>query len=551
MLIPAIGGIVLLASAVFAEQLGIDNDPGWGNGRRMLCGAGIALLLAALLSFKVGRGPRKPTGILVDRSGRLDESTRIKLFSGLAGLIVLAVYAWFFWPFLTRPTTNYYSQLALAFQSGQLHLLEVPPPSLLALSDPYDYESRRAIEADFPWDVSLYGDKFYLYWGPVPAILLTLFGSGQLPRIGDQYVFFVFICGFVIYSLLFIQAFWDGFDRRMPAWMICISLLAIGLSGPAIWMLTRARIYEAAVIGGQFFFIGGCYWAYRALCDSPPGPWKFALAGLHWGLAAGTRITVLPAVLFLLVLTLFFVRQKTRDAASRSLPAAALAAGLPVAVVLGSLGLYNWLRFGSIFESGFHYQLASVNYREFVALFSIDYIENNLFNYFLHPVDIQAKFPYLRAVENVFSNARLAGLLYTTPSFLFVGIPLVTLLYSRVRPGAAAAVCRERKPPVRWLLVGLAGSTLASLVLILAYYYPAARFAGDFMPAALLLAVLGLGWGYDLLGRRQVLSRIYLLLAAGLVVCSAVVSMLVAVPIGRTRSMLLLIKLVQQWLGMR
>ena len=42
------------------------------------------------------------------------------------------------------------------------------------------------------WDASLYGGHYYLYWGPVPALLLagwkTLFRVHA--RVGDQFVVF-------------------------------------------------------------------------------------------------------------------------------------------------------------------------------------------------------------------------------------------------------------------------------------------------------------------------------------------------------------------------
>ena len=41
-------GVVLLGMAIFAEQIGIDNDPGWGKGRMIILGLGIILISTGL-----------------------------------------------------------------------------------------------------------------------------------------------------------------------------------------------------------------------------------------------------------------------------------------------------------------------------------------------------------------------------------------------------------------------------------------------------------------------------------------------------------------------
>jgi hypothetical protein len=110
---------------------------------------------------------------------------------------------------------------------------------------------------------------------------------------------------------------------------------------------------------------------------------------------------------------------------------------------------------------------------------------------------------------------------------------------------------QDRKFQETWLVIGLAGSAVISLSLVLSYYFPALRFAVDFFPATMLLATVCLGWGYESFSGNAVISRLYIFLATILVVCSAVVSMLIAIPIDRTGFILLIIKVVQQWLGLR
>jgi hypothetical protein len=67
------------------------------------------------------------------------------------------------------PYTRYYDRQADAFLAGSLSLLEKPPAELLALANPYDYHNREGL--GYLWDASLYRGKYYLYWGPVPALV--------------------------------------------------------------------------------------------------------------------------------------------------------------------------------------------------------------------------------------------------------------------------------------------------------------------------------------------------------------------------------------------
>src|SRR5262245_62100695 len=70
-----------------------------------------------------------------------------------------------------RYTTALYSEQARAFAHGRLHLLVDPPAALASLPDPYDPRAREALPCMH--DVSYYRGRYYLYFGPVPALLLA------------------------------------------------------------------------------------------------------------------------------------------------------------------------------------------------------------------------------------------------------------------------------------------------------------------------------------------------------------------------------------------
>lgn len=543
-------GIILLGTAIFAEQIGMDNDSGWGKGRILILMTGIFLISANILIAVFQDNLLKLTGKMSVLTGHISQ---IYIFTFLATIIVLASYTWLIAPGFNQPNTNYYSQLAIAFKRNQLSLPEEPSTALLSLSNPYDYTLRKDSNVeDFPWDVSLYQGKFYLYWGPVPSLILTILSNERLAHMGDQYLVFAFLCGLFLYSVLFVSSFWLRFNYNPPGWTIGLALVAIGISSPATLMLNNPQIYEAAIVGCQFFFIGGCYWAYNAISEKDsPAIWKLVLAGTHWALAFGTRITILPAIIFTAVATLIYILRESKIANPKKILLTLSAMGIPFLIAAVGLSWYNWMRFESIFEFGLRFQLASANYNEFNSLFSARYMYENFLNYFIRPYQIQAVFPYIKTIENVVSNDRLAGLLYTSPYILLILIPLCLFLYSSLVSKKFDEIDQNKNPVEKWLVATLTGSSLLALVIILSYYFTAMRFTEDFMPALLLLSTICLGQGYKLIGENGNLRKGYIFLVTLLAVFSITASTLIALPGSRVKDVLYYMEQINQLFGIR
>ena len=252
-------GTALIIIAVFAKQMGIDNDEGWGRGRTALLTLGIALFLAGLfIFFFQDKLIELGIHLLEFKNTKLNfnVSTQVIFIFIVTTILVLVTYVWFAKPVKKNGEEqyNYYSELAISFKTGNLHLAEKPSRALLSLDNPYDYFLRKEYKIeDFPWDVSLYKNKFYTYWGPIPSLILTVFSAEQLSDIKDRYLVLVFAFGLFLYSTLFVVSFWYKSMRHVPVWILGISLLTIGLSTPVTIMLRASRVYEAAIFGCQFF----------------------------------------------------------------------------------------------------------------------------------------------------------------------------------------------------------------------------------------------------------------------------------------------------------
>ncbi len=105
------------------------------------------------------------------RKFHVSQPFQVFLLVFLCDLFVLTVYVWLIsagswtnWPTIT----HYYDQLATSFTHGQLSLKAKPDPALLALTNPYDPNSRKGIP--YPGDISLHKGKFYLVFRPGSSI---------------------------------------------------------------------------------------------------------------------------------------------------------------------------------------------------------------------------------------------------------------------------------------------------------------------------------------------------------------------------------------------
>ena len=547
-----VAGIAISLTAVFANQLGIDNDAGWGTGRMLILAAGIFfILLGAVLHFFQSQLQKAKARISERLSSTISRDTSIRIVLVVMVALVAVGYVWY-----TRlderdldRSYNYYGELARGFKMGQLHLTEEPSAALLALSDPYDYSLRKqAGVEDFPWDVSLYEGKFYIYWGPTPSLFLLPFGEDFLFKIEDHQLALTFAFGLFIYAALIAARFWRRFFRA-PLWGFLVSLLVLGFSIPAITMLSGGNVYEAAIFSCQFFFIGGIYWTISAFDEETPSIWKLVLASVHWGLAVGSRMTILPAVAFTAAATLIFAVKRIHPAPIKKHLPSLIALGVPLLIAGVMLGWYNWARFGSIFEFGIKYQLANVNYNEFTESFSPRYFSENVKQYFAHPIRIKSRFPFISPVEYTESNDRLAGLLFVSPFILLLLAPPVRAIFVRFKKENALPT--ENGMPAIWMASLLGGSALIAALVIMCFYFITMRYTEDFMPALLLFTILLVGREFQQLNERSIgrtLLTTFVLVTAFITVTAG---LLIAMPDSGVAFMVNLLNSVSKLTGFR
>lgn len=564
-------GLALVGTAVFADALGLDQYAGWGRGRVTLLILGIGTTLASVFFLRfsgpvvaaaqtvrtfieslpaVSRARGNPGMIMISRLLR-DYASTLPILAA-----VILIYIWF----VSSGTlttwispTRYYANLARGFLNGNLYIPTRPDANLLQMPDPYDPAARARANTDEPADITFYNGRFYLYWGPVPALVLAALSPFTQGRVGDLFLVFGFVCGIFLVEYAILVSIWDRFFRELPGWILRMSILLAGLSGPVTFMLNNARsarIYEAAITGGQFFLISG-FLAALSVLNRASSNWRLAVAGTLWALAIGTRQVLVFPIGFIVFMVLYWIFRN--DGWSFKSISKAMLVILPLAVGFASLGWYNWARFGSVTESGLYYQLAGLNLQEhYDELVDPLYVYQNLYNYLLNPLEIESQFPFVRvengnteaifssyALPTLYTSQTITGLLCFVPFVVFALIPSARLFQNLFRKRHAQFSANESDHRLlNWITVSLSGAFLAAFGVLMVFFWAAMRYIEDFMPSLIVLSAIGFWQGYQALPRNSSGHRAYVVFGTILAVASISISLLLAISVNDARFLL-------------
>lgn len=509
------GGIIgttLILFMIFANQLGVDKDPVWGAKRFLLFFIGLLILIVSLLYREhniIGQAIHTSTG-------------RQNLAIGALSGFIIIIYIWYIsaglwtsWP----NETSYYDLLATAFSHGQVAVDVQPDPALLTLENVYEPSSREGIPV--LWDASLYNGKYYLYWGPAPALFLAVIKLFSHHVVGDKVITFVYLTGTFIFAVLLILELWKKYFLETPLWAILSAIAFIGVVSPTLYILLEARIYEAAIIAAQFFLLGGMYWLFTAF--NRPSKFRLALAGLFLALAVGSRTTLTFSVALLAFIVLIWAF-KTQRARAFSL---VIAFALPLALGAISYTAYNYARFDSFTEFGLRYQLTSYNLHELLGeTFSLSYIPPNLYKTLFNPLEARETFPYL--VPN-----RWAG-----PTWLEGEYPKFYLLLAEAITGIFAAspfmififiAWLKKDKNFRWILISLTGAAFFVFLMLQVFFFTTMRYLLDLVPTLSILAILGFWQGLAQLKNRPAALWIYATFAIGLLIYTIAIGLILPI----------------------
>ena len=429
----------------------------------------------------------------------------------VAAAVLVEIVSWYFtsagtftrWHFYTA----YLNDLAEGFRAGHLHLSVEPPAALVAQPNPLDPANHDL----WYWDASLYHGHYYLYWGPVPALLLaavkTLFRIST--PIGDEPVVFGLATLQLVAGTLFIERAGRRLFDRLPVALEVAAVLVLGFANPTLYNLGRGAVYEAAIVGGQAFLLLGLVFALDAICANDVRRSSLVAAGTAWAAAFSCRTSVAPAVALLVVTTVLSAASGKPDR-WRHRGRVAIFLGAPVALGLFVLLLYNRLRFDAWLDFGHQYQLSWIEMGAHAR-----FIRPNLYAYLRRPAVWSCRFPFAYAIldmgprafppgtvlpENYFVYEQVAGLLPTLPWSWLAPVALLA---------AARAVWRARSvSPFSWAVGATAVAAMAALAPCLVLSSATNRYLGDVVGSVALLGALGAGSAYQALQPRRLLRKL-------------------------------------------
>ena len=383
-----------------------------------------------------------------------------------------------------------YNLLVQGFRAGHLSVKKEVPPEFAQLADPYDPIANARFKFTYNMlDLSYYKGRFYLYFGVTPALILFwpfVALTGQCLPHKDAVVIFC-ATGFLV-SVGLLGALWRRYFAEVSVAVVAACALALGFGTGVPLLLSRSEVYEVAISCGYMLTMLALAAIWCALHEPERRFGWLAAGSVAYGLAVGAR----PNLLFGAVILLVPVVQAWRERRPEGLPRftwlwGLMAATIPITLIGLGLMLYNFLRFDNAFEFGQHYQLSG-GQQVTLQFFSLDYLWVNFRLYFLEPARWSAHFPFVHRISALPLPAGQHSV--DKPFGVLTNIPVVWLALAVPlawwnRPGPAGTILRWFVTAVT-LLFGICALTLG---FFLGAVY---RYEVDFLPALLLLAVVGI-----------------------------------------------------------
>jgi hypothetical protein len=316
---------------------------------------------------------------------------------------------------------SYYSLLARGFLSGNLYLPVEPSPNLLRLTDPYDPTTNAAYRLH---DASLFEGRYYLYFGPPPALLAM---PGILAGVAlDMRVVTAFVAlSLVVLALALVKNLAPGSTRNHRTLFFLLSPVALAFGSLLPIALRRVAVYEVAIVCGSGLAIASLLATSHALktCHRPglrSTTISLVIAGACAGLAVWTR----PSWIVLIITTGLVLALTSPGA--RALARFLTLFLIPILLIGLAAATYNMLRFRNPTEFGNTYQLAGVRAADIRASTFFDIVEKLRIDFLVLP-QTSSQFPFLTL--SGFSGPFDMSDFFAEPSVgLFFAVPAIPLM---------------------------------------------------------------------------------------------------------------------------
>jgi hypothetical protein len=430
--------------------------------------------------------------------------------------VTVVVICFYFWTassngrYPASVSEGYYPSLARGWLHHRLGMDVKPRRELMELRDPYDPFLNKSYRLH---DATLYRGKYYLYFGPTPALCLFVPYLWVTHLDFPQKMAVPVFCstGFLFSALLFLLIVRNSFPAT-PVWVRLGCLLSLGLTNICPFVLRRPGVYEVA-IGCAFACLQLAFLLfYLGMRSRKRSLLWFVLASIGIGATLGARPNyALAAGVFFAFMIFLAWKKSVRDGCCQSgewigdrcwrqWPGSVQwerfvsprlggffgivgLATIPIIVTVFAIGWYNWARFGDPLEFGQRYQLGgSENCNlDFFRPGNLPY--DSWYDLF-SPLSYSANFPFVDAVQPAFFFVHFYGLEKVAGMFF---VSPVTILALRV------AFLYQPQERANWespdlVTVLFIAASLGAIVLPLMFVSGATmRYLVDFVPTSVLL----------------------------------------------------------------
>ncbi len=281
---------------------------------------------------------------------------------------------------------NHYNYLLSAFIHGRLDVVS-----------PYSY------------DLSFYQERWFLYWGPAATLFIAPFYFFNKVQSSD--IIYTAVAGLLNAGIFYLlmKEFSRFFRLKTKVLDKIIVFVSFALASPNFYLSLAGRIWHTNQIVAVFYLLISLWLFFRFL--NVKKTVYGILAAVFFNLAWMTRFTLafyIPVFIGMAVLHL-----KDRNLIRKVILSFAVTGVFFAALFL----TYNYLRFGSAFETGYRYQKGASRFDPYFKkneMFSAKNIPHNFEYYFVRPAYFSVTKPHLvvdREGSSVFSIYPLTALL--------------------------------------------------------------------------------------------------------------------------------------------
>lgn len=287
-----------------------------------------------------------------------------------------------------------------AFEAGQTSLLQEVEPKLLELENPYDWSQRTDAQISYAWDHLLYDGKYYSYYGIAPLLLFLPYHMITDYYFPSVWAIWLFGAVGIFFLTKFYMCFMNKFFSKTRTSIIIMGLFIMQLVTGIWFCFSTPNFYEiaqssgfACVTAGAFFLISS-----NVIGDGKIKNWRLALSTvcLSLGVLCRPTLAIYCVAALLFIFAGFMKKKKEYSEGNSKLKYYApyfICAMLPFVIIGGIQMIYNYMRFGSIFDFGIQYSLTINDFT--AAQYHTHFVLIGFFNYLFAIPSFTPTFPFM------------------------------------------------------------------------------------------------------------------------------------------------------------